>query len=140
MSGRRSRGKGRRAETERTAASAPVMRESDLADACRAAAEAMGAFLAVVGQRKAKGSGSTVGFPDLVLICGGEVALIELKRPATDEHPRGCLSLGQQVFIERAAEQGVTVHVVDSVEAFAAVVNHCRRAKGVRRAVSAARE
>ena len=101
--------------------------ESDLVTDIGKAATAMGSFVAFVGQRKAKGSGTTVGFPDCVLMCAGQVRLIELKRPATDEHPHGYLSLGQSAFIERAEAQGVMVHVVDSVEGFCALVNSCRR-------------
>ena len=101
--------------------------ERDLVDDCRDAATHMGAFLAEVGQRRAKGSGTTLGFPDLVLICAGCVKLIELKRTQDAENPRGRLNLGQQAFMERAAEQGVTVHVVDRIEQFVELVNACRR-------------
>jgi hypothetical protein len=103
--------------------------ERDLVAQCQEAATAMGAFVAFVGQRKAKGSGTTIGFPDCVVMCAGQVRLIELKRPATDEHPHGYVSLGQQAFIDRAEAQGVMVHVIDSVEGFCAVVNSCRRRK-----------
>jgi hypothetical protein len=103
------------------------MLERDLVEECRKAAEAMSAFLAVVGQRNARKSGSTLGFPDLVLICNGHTVLIELKRTKTAENPAGCLNLGQHAFIARAAEQGVCVHVVDRLEDFIALVNACRR-------------
>lgn len=98
--------------------------EKDLVHECELAAKAMGAFLAKVGQRRAKGSGTTKGFPDLVLLCAGHVVLIEVKRPEL-----GCLSLGQTVFIERAAEQGVKVHVVDTLDDFVRLVNGCRRGR-----------
>lgn len=101
--------------------------ERDLVDDCRDAAEAMGAFLAEVGQRRAKGSGTTKGFPDLVLLCCGHTVLIELKRTKTAEHPAGTLNLGQHAFIARAAEQGVAVHVVDDLRGFTDIVNACRR-------------
>jgi hypothetical protein len=101
--------------------------ERDLVADCRRSAEAMNAFLAVVQQHVAKKSGTTRGFPDLVLICAGKVVLIEVKRPKTAEHPRGYLSLGQSAFIARAAEMGVQVEVIDSVEDFEALVNSCRR-------------
>jgi hypothetical protein len=107
--------------------------EASLVAECKAVAEALGAFLACVGQQKAKGSGTTRGMPDLVLMCAGHVELIEVKRPRTDEHPRGYLSLAQSAFIAAAAEQGVTVHVIDSVGDFIAVVNACRMGRGVRR-------
>ena len=52
--------------------------EASLVNECKAVVEALGAFLAVVGQQKAKGSGTTRGLPDLVLMCAGEVRLIEV--------------------------------------------------------------
>lgn len=109
--------------------------EASLVDKCREAADAMGAFLAVVGQRNARKSGSTLGFPDLVLICDGQVRLIEMKRPKEDGDQGGRLNLGQIAFIEKAAEKRVTVHVVDRLEDFVSVVNSCRR-----RSEAAARE
>ena len=107
------------------------MLEKDLVQECRQVAEAMGAFLALIGQRKAKGSGTTRGVPDMLLMCAGEVRLIELKRPATPDNPKGFLSLGQLAFLARAAEQGVEVHVVDNVDDFVRLVNSCRRGVGV---------
>ena len=107
------------------------MLEKELVRECQEVAKALNAFLAVVGQRKAKGSGSTPGFPDLVLLCNGEVVLIEVKRPATADHPKGYLSLGQSAFLAGADEQGVTVHVVDTVEQFTSLINWCRRPRGV---------
>jgi hypothetical protein len=101
--------------------------EAALVDKCREAADRMNAFLAVVGQRNARKSGSTLGFPDLVLICAGQIRLIEMKRPKEDGDQGGTLNLGQIAFIEKAAEQHVTVHVVDRLEDFVEVVNSCRR-------------
>ena len=109
------------------------MLEKDLVEQCRQSAEAMGAFLALIGQRKAKGSGTTRGVPDMLLMCNGQVRLIETKRPKTDEHPHGYLSLAQSAFIAAALEHGVTIHVVDDVRDFEALVNDCRSARGVRR-------
>jgi predicted ATPase len=101
--------------------------ERDLVADCQRSAEAMNAFLAVIGQRKARGSGTTRGVPDLLLLCAGKVVLIEVKRPKTAEHPRGYLSLGQSAFIARAAEMGVEVEVIETVREFEALVNGCRR-------------
>ena len=101
--------------------------ERDLVDQCRESAVAMNAFLAEVGQRRAKGSGTTIGYPDLTLLCAGKVVLIECKRPKTAEHPRGYLSLGQSAFIARALEMGVQVEVIETVREFEQVVNSCRR-------------
>lgn len=104
-----------------------VTLERDLISQCRESAEAMNAFLAMVGQRRAKGSGTTLGFPDLVLICAGRVVLIEAKRPKSDGTPGGEVSLGQQAFMEKAAAQGVTVHAIWTVREFEEIVNSCRR-------------
>jgi len=101
--------------------------ERDLVQKCRESAEGMGAMLAEVGQRRAKGSGTTLGFPDLVLLCAGHVELIEVKRTKTADTPRGVLNLGQIVFIERALAQRVVVPVIERVEDFEALVNACRR-------------
>lgn len=108
--------------------------ERDLVQECRDAAERMNAFLAVVGQRNARKSGSTLGFPDLVLICAGQIRLIELKRGKDEENPAGYLNLGQHAFIAAALEQGVEVEVVDNRQDFIRLLNSCRRARGVRRA------
>jgi len=104
-----------------------VRLERDLVAEIRTVAEAMNAFVAVSGQRNAKGSGTTRGYPDLTLICAGCVKLIEVKRPATPENPKGFLSLAQSAFIARAAEQGVHVFVIERVEDFVSLVNGCRR-------------
>jgi hypothetical protein len=95
--------------------------EKELISQCKKAARAMGGFLCNVGQLRSRGSGTTVGFPDLVLICSGKVLLIEAKLP------RGRLSEGQNGFIAKAADQHVTVHVITSVEEFIELVNACRR-------------
>jgi hypothetical protein len=110
--------------------------EASLVAECKAVAEALGAFLACVGQQKAKGSGTTKGYPDGTLLCAGHVELIEFKRPKTDEHSCGYVSLGQSAFIARAAEMGVTVHVVDNVNDFVRILNSCRASRGVQRLAS----
>jgi hypothetical protein len=106
--------------------------ERDLVADIRAAAEAMGVFLAEVCQRGGRHSGTTLGFPDLVAMVNGQTILIETKRTKTAEHPRGRLNLGQQAFMERAAEHGVKVHVVDDLDGFVQIVNDCRRRGGGR--------
>lgn len=95
--------------------------EKDLVSDCLEAARAMGAFLEVVGQRRAKGSGTSIGFPDAVLSCSGRVCLIEFKRPG------GRLSAGQVGARARRLEQGVPTYVVDSLDLFVSIVNACRR-------------
>jgi len=101
--------------------------ERDLVDELREIATGMNACLLEVGQRRAKGSGTTVGFPDLVLVCAGQVQLIEVKRPKTADHPQGYITLGQQAVIERCAEQHVTVHVIDHAQQFVEIINSTRR-------------
>ena len=109
---------------------APTL-ERDLVADCQRSAEAMNAFLAVVGQRNAKKAGSTLGFPDLVLMCAGQVHLIECKRPKADDHRAGELRLGQSAFIDKAAEHGVKVHAIWTLDEFVAIVNGCRRKRAV---------
>jgi hypothetical protein len=101
--------------------------EKTLVQQCCEAAEGMGAMVAVVGQRKAKGSGTTSGYPDLTLICSGHTILIELKRPKEKGDSGGVLSLGQQAFIYDAAQQGVTVPVISRLGDFIDLVNWCRK-------------
>jgi hypothetical protein len=101
--------------------------ERDLVDDCHEVADRAGAFLAHVGQLNAKRSGTTVGYPDLTLICGGHVLLIEVKRGKAPGTRRGVLSKGQAEFIRRAAEQGVCVFEIDSLPGFVELLNWCRR-------------
>jgi len=101
--------------------------EKDLVEQCRQRAEDMGCWVAFVGQRKAKGSGTTVGYPDMTLFCNGWVVLIELKRTKTADGQAGTLNLGQIAFIEKAAGQAVRIPVIDSVDDLTAVINECRR-------------
>lgn len=96
--------------------------EKDLVGDIRRCAKAMNVMLAEVGQYKAKSSGTTIGFPDLVVICAGNVQFIETKRAKG-----GVLSIGQHEFIRRAAEQGVGVKVITTVEEFVDSVNAMRR-------------
>lgn len=103
------------------------MNERELVAECQNVAKAMNAYLMTVGQVRAKGSGTTVGFPDLVLVCSGRVELIEVKRPKTAEHPHGYLTLGQEAVIAKCDDQHVVVHVIDSVAGFVEVVKNCRR-------------
>jgi hypothetical protein len=92
-------------------------------------AEAMNCFVAWVGQRRAKGSGTTQGFPDGVLFCNGHCIPFELKREKDADNPAGRLRLDQQVFIEKAAQHGVRIPVIDNEPDFVSLVNSCRRPK-----------
>lgn len=111
--------------------SAPMTVEKDLVAQCQASAKAMNAFLCLIGQR-GKQKGTTIGFPDLVLLCAGKTLLIECKRPKTAEHPAGYLTMGQHAFVLRAQEQDVYVHVIETVGEFEELVNSCRRRVPVR--------
>lgn len=104
-----------------------VERESDLIAECFRSARAMNAHLMCVGQRNAKGSGTTVGYPDLTLVCNGHVVLIECKRERTALGRRGELTLGQIAVIEKCAEQRVHVFAIRTVGEFEAIINACRR-------------
>ena len=103
--------------------------ESALVDEILVVAKAMNCHLVEIGQRRAKGSGTTVGVPDLAVNCAGKTVWIETKRAHRPGEGHGCLSIGQQAFIEKAAAQGVHVFVVDDVQQFIDIVNGCRRAQ-----------
>ena len=90
----------------------------------------------MVGQRNARKSGSTLGFPDLVLICAGEIRLIEMKRAKDGSDAGGKLNLGQIAFIAAALEQRVVVEVIDNLDGFVAVLNECRSSHGVQRTMT----
>lgn len=108
--------------------------ERDLVAACLAVANAMGVYVEPIGQRKAKGSGTAIGAPDLLVYAGGTCLPCELKRAKhPDGTPAGKLSLGQIVSMERRQEHGVETAVVTSVDEFVRVVNKLRVGRGVRR-------
>ena len=106
--------------------------ERDLVATILEDAAALNVFVAPVGQYKAKHSGTYVGFPDLVVMASGKIALVELKRTKDAENPAGCLNLGQEAFIAKAADFGIKVHVVDSEQQFVQIVNDMRRPTWVR--------
>jgi hypothetical protein len=115
-----------RSTTHRTtAAPRPVVTgpERDLVAECCKIASVAGVYLELVGQRRAKGSGSTIGFPDGVLYCNGRAALIEFKRIEG-----GRLSRAQQIAMQLREEQGVKTHVVRTAQEFADIIAWCRRA------------
>ena len=102
-------------------------RESDLVLACCALAEAMGANLEVIGQRRAQGSGTTLGAPDMLLFASGWTVPIEAKRLGRISSEDGKLHVDQLARIYDRLQQGVQTAVIYSVDDFAAVVNWCRR-------------
>jgi len=100
--------------------------ESDLVATCCKIAKAMRVELELVGQRRAKGSGTTRGFPDGVLHAGGRTYLVEFKRPKSVGTRAGRVSLDQVAAAERRAACGVETYLVDSVDDFTALVNWAR--------------
>ena len=100
--------------------------ESALVEEIRVIAKAMNVHLVEIGQRRAKGSGTTVGIPDLAVNCAGKTVWIETKRAHRPGEGHGCLSIGQEAFIAKAADQGVHVFVVDDVQQFVQIVNSMR--------------
>ena len=101
--------------------------EAALVDEIRVIAKAMNVHLVEIGQRRAKGSGTTVGVPDLAVNCAGKTVWIETKRAHRPGEGHGCLSIGQEAFIAKASDQGVHVFVVDDAQQFVDIVNACRR-------------
>lgn len=96
--------------------------ESDLVSRCREDAEAMGVYLEVIGQRKAKGSGTTVGAPDAILYAAGHVVPVEFKR-----FKDGRISVAQAAAMVRRERQRVATHVIRTEAEFVALVNACRK-------------
>ena len=95
--------------------------EADLVNRCREDAKAMGVYLEVAGQRKAKGSGTTVGFPDAILYAAGHVVPVEFKRAAD-----GRISAGQAAAMLKRERQGVATRVIRTEDEFVKLVNHLR--------------
>ena len=87
--------------------------EATLVGHCRQMVRDFGGDLELVSQRRAKGSGTTVGFPDGVLYRRGCVYLIEFKSED------GKLTRGQELAIMCRAAEGVATYVVASEQQFA---------------------
>jgi len=99
-------------------------RESELVAVCRDVlnyTEPPLGYLEVIGQRRAKGAGNSLGAPDAILYCAGQVAVIEFKRPD------GRLSGVQQTARRIRAEHGVETHIIKGLTEFVALVNRLRR-------------
>lgn len=95
--------------------------EKALVAACADVAAAMGCVLEVVGQRKARGSGTTIGAPDALLSTAGHYVPIEFKRPG------GVLSLAQKALIEDRRRCGVETAVIRRVDEFVDLINAIRK-------------
>ena len=87
--------------------------EATLVNNCRQMVRDLGGYLELVGQRKARGSGTTVGFPDAVLYRKGTIRLIEFKSRT------GRLSRGQELAIHCRWAELVPTYVVSSEQEFA---------------------
>ena len=79
-------------------------------------------YLEVIGQRRAKGAGNSLGAPDALLHVGGQTLVIEFKRAKV-----GRLSSVQETARRLRAEHGVETHVIQHVGEFVDLVNACRR-------------
>ena len=71
-------------------------------------------YMEVIQQRRAKGSGSTIGAPDAVLYHRGRPWIIEFKRPHG-----GRLDNGQVLAIRCRLAAGVDTYVVSNEQEFA---------------------
>jgi hypothetical protein len=94
--------------------------ESDVIDQCREVAKLCGVVLEEVGQRKAKGSGTTIGFPDLCLSVAGWWVPLEGKFKAD-------VSEGQYLLAVWKREQGVDTARITSGQDLADVIGFCMK-------------
>ena len=113
----------------RTSAARPAQTglERDLVSECCALAEAMGANLEVIGQRRAQGSGTTLGAPDMLLCASGWTVPIEAKRLGRIASDDGKLRVDQRARIYDRLQQGVQTAVIYRADEFGELVNWCRR-------------
>lgn len=70
-------------------------------------------YMEVAGQRKAKHSGSSVGFPDAVVYSKGRVFIVEFKRPNG-----GRLDNGQVLAIQCREAEGIQTWVISNEQEF----------------------
>jgi hypothetical protein len=99
-------------------------REKELVAACRDLLNYCDpplGYLEVIGQRRARGSGTSLGAPDAILYCAGQVAVIEFKRPD------GRLRPAQETARRVRAEHGVETHIIRDLTEFTALLNRMRR-------------
>lgn len=74
-------------------------------------------YMEVAGQRKAKGSGSTLGFPDAVVYSRGRVFIVEFKRPNG-----GVLSADQRIAITAREAEGIETWVICNEQEFVRMI------------------
>ena len=94
--------------------------EHDVIQECRQVAKAAGVVLEEIGQRRAKGSGTTIGFPDLCLSVAGWYVPLEGKFKAE-------VSEAQYLLAVWKREQGVDTARITSGQDLADVIGFCRR-------------
>jgi hypothetical protein len=95
--------------------------ERDIVAGCAEIANLLGLYMEVIGQRNAKGSGTTVGAPDAILYRNGHAIPVEFKRAD------GRVRWGQDVARQCRAAQGVQTHVIRTVQEFADLCGGRRR-------------
>jgi hypothetical protein len=78
-------------------------------------------YMEVAGQRNAKGSGSTLGFPDAVVYSKGRVFIVEFKRPNG-----GRLSEDQRIAIAAREEEGIETWVISNEQEFVRMITSRR--------------
>ena len=70
-------------------------------------------YMEVIGQRRAKGAGTTVGAPDAIVYSRGRVFIVEFKRPNG-----GRLDNGQELAIACRLAEGVETYVISNEQEF----------------------
>jgi hypothetical protein len=88
--------------------------EATLVANCKRLVCDFGGYLEVIGQRRAKNSGTTVGAPDAILYRRGRTHVIEFKRP-----DGGRLSNGQVLAMRCRQDEGVPTYVITTEQEFA---------------------
>ena len=101
--------------------------EADLVSDILKLAARCGVYVEAVGQRKAKGSGTTRGAPDLLVYVGGFVHPVEVKRPKSDGTRAGRFSHDQLVAAEQREAQGVVTSAPRTLQHLANLVGWSRR-------------
>jgi hypothetical protein len=94
--------------------------EHDVIQECREVAKRVGVVLEEVGQRRAKGSGTTIGFPDLCLSVAGWWVPLEGKFRAN-------VSEAQYLLAAWKREQGVDTARITSGQDLADVIGFCMK-------------
>lgn len=94
--------------------------EADVVNTCREVAKRAGVVLEEIGQRKAKGSGTTIGFPDMALSVAGWWVPLEAKFASEPSQAQYLLAVWKR-------EHGVDTARITSGQDLADVIGFCRR-------------